>query len=164
MAERRIVRFPSSGKNSLSEWWKVKNPLSVAWNFKCIFLAKYAPSLALKRFLYRLTGMKVGKDVSVGAGAMFDFFFPEMIEIRDNSVIGYGSLILAHEFLVKEYRTGRVVIGKNVMIGANSTVLPGVVIGDKATVSAMSLVNSDVPEGAFFGGVPAILIAKKVKG
>ncbi|GBE54886.1 putative lipopolysaccharide biosynthesis O-acetyl transferase WbbJ [archaeon BMS3Bbin15] len=40
------------------------------------------------------------------------------------------------------------------MIRANSTVLPGVEIGDNSKISAMSLVNRDIPEGAFAGGVP----------
>ncbi|MEE9564563.1 MAG: acyltransferase [Candidatus Hydrothermarchaeaceae archaeon] len=99
--------------------------------------------------------MKVGKDVSVGLMAMFDIFFPELIEIGENSVIGYNATILAHEYLVEEWRSGKVKIGKNVMIGANSTVLAGVEIGDGAVVSAASLVNRDVASGAFVGGVPA---------
>ena len=50
------------------------------------------------------------------------------------------------------------VVGRDVLIGANCTILPGVVIGDGATVSAMSLVNKDVPPGAMVGGVPIRLI------
>jgi acetyltransferase-like isoleucine patch superfamily enzyme len=57
-----------------------------------------------------------------------------------------------------EWRRGPVVIGRDVTIGANCTVLPGVVIGAGATVSAMSLVNCDVPPGALVGGVPIRLI------
>jgi acetyltransferase-like isoleucine patch superfamily enzyme len=56
--------------------------------------------------------------------------------------------------LLNEWRRGPVVIGNNVTIGANCTILPGVVIGDGAVVSAMSLVNRDVPPGARVGGVP----------
>jgi acetyltransferase-like isoleucine patch superfamily enzyme len=48
-----------------------------------------------------------------------------------------------------------VVIGRDVVIGANCTILPGVVIGDGATVSAHSLVNHDVAPGSVVGGVPA---------
>jgi acetyltransferase-like isoleucine patch superfamily enzyme len=40
------------------------------------------------------------------------------------------------------------------MIGANCTILPGVVIGDGAIVGAMSLINRDVPAGASVGGTP----------
>jgi acetyltransferase-like isoleucine patch superfamily enzyme len=57
-----------------------------------------------------------------------------------------------------EWRRGPVVIERDVTIGANTTILPGVVIGAGATVSAMSLVNCDVPPGALVGGVPIRLI------
>jgi acetyltransferase-like isoleucine patch superfamily enzyme len=40
-------------------------------------------------------------------------------------------------------------------VGASCTILPGVVIGDGAVVSAHSLVNKDVPADAVVGGVPA---------
>jgi acetyltransferase-like isoleucine patch superfamily enzyme len=77
-----------------------------------------------------------------------------MIEIGRNTTIGYGATILAHEATQKEFRTGKVEIGEDVLIGANTTVLPGVKIGDNATISANSLINRDVKEGEFVGGVP----------
>ncbi|MCS7087780.1 MAG: hypothetical protein NZL91_03670 [Thermoflexales bacterium] len=49
-------------------------------------------------------------------------------------------------------------IRRGATIGANCTILPGVVIGEGAVVSAMSLVNRDVPAGAFVGGVPIRLL------
>lgn len=153
MRKLKVIRFSGKG-NSLLYWHRVKNPLVVTYNFILIYLAKYIPSLTIKRILYRMTGMKVGRDVSVGLGATFDIFFPELIEIGDNTIIGFNSTILAHEFLQNELRTGNVKIGKDVMIGANTTVLPGVRIGDSAKISAMSLVNRDVKRGDFVGGIP----------
>lgn len=152
---RRLSVHKVQGRNSMRSWYKIKNPLRVSLNFIVIYLCRFLPSLSLKNFLYRSIGMKVGKDVSVGLMVMFDIFFPELIEIGENSVIGYNATILAHEYLVEEWRSGKVKIGKNVMIGANSTVLAGVEIGDRAVVSAASLVNRDVVPGAFVGGVPA---------
>ncbi|MEM3555471.1 MAG: acyltransferase [Candidatus Micrarchaeia archaeon] len=152
---RKLTSFPSKRSNSLLGWYKVKNPLRVVFNFLLIYSARYLPSLSLKNFFYRLTGMKVGKDVAVGLGAVFDIFFPELIEIGDNCIIGYNATILAHEFLHKELRVGRVRIGKNVLIGANTTVLAGVTIGDNSKISACSLVNDDVPANSFYAGVPA---------
>jgi acetyltransferase-like isoleucine patch superfamily enzyme len=61
---------------------------------------------------------------------------------------------VTHEFLVKEWRRGPVKIGKNVTVGAMTLVLPGVEIGDGATVAAYSLVNSSVRSGSTVGGVP----------
>jgi acetyltransferase-like isoleucine patch superfamily enzyme len=156
---RTLESFRSKRRNSLLDWYRVKNPLRVVANFILIYSAKYVPSLTLKNFLYRLTGMKVGKDVAVGLGAVFDIFFPELIEIGDNCIIGYGVTVLAHEFLIKEWRTGSVKIGRNVLIGANTTVLAGVTIGDSSSVSACSLVNDSIPANSFYAGVPA----KKVK-
>ncbi len=49
-------------------------------------------------------------------------------------------------------------IGDQVMIGANTTVLPGVVIGDRAVIGAGTVVNRDVPPGAFVAGNPIRVI------
>lgn len=153
--KRKLKSFKVEGKNSLNFWWKFKNPLIVAFNFLIIWTCKYLPSLALKRFLLRLTGMKIGKEVAIGLGVNFDIFNPELITLEDNCLIGFNVTIITHEFLIKELRIGEVVIGKNVLIGANSTILPGIKIGDNAVVSACSFVNKDVRLGAFVGGVPA---------
>ncbi|HEV8358919.1 MAG TPA: acyltransferase, partial [Candidatus Thermoplasmatota archaeon] len=89
----------------------------------------------------------------VGLEATMDIFFPQLIEIGDDTIIGYNTTILCHEFLVAEWRTAPVRIGKRVTIGANCTILPGVTIADETVVSAHSLVNRDV--AGFVGGVPA---------
>ncbi|MGI6485533.1 MAG: acyltransferase [Thermoanaerobacterales bacterium] len=151
---RKVERHPVEGVNSLWFWHKTVSPVKVVINFLIIYIARYLPWLWLKNIFYRAVGMKVGKNVSVGLMVMFDIFFPELVEIGDNSILGYNTTILCHEYLVDEWRTGTVKIGKNVMIGANVTVLPGVEIGDGAVISACSLVNADVPKNSVVGGVP----------
>lgn len=159
---RRLTVHKTYEPNSLVKWYRAVNPLKVVFNYIVITLSRPCPSLALKRWLLRRTGMNVGKNVSVGLDVMFDIFWPELITLKDNCILGYNSTILCHEFLVEEYRTGPVEIGQNVMIGANSTVLAGVKIGKGATVSACSLVNRDVAEGVFVGGVPAKELKKQI--
>lgn len=152
---RNLSVHKTTTPNSLSKWYEIKNPVRVIFNFLVIYSCRYCPTLALKRGLLRLTGMKIGKDTNIALCVTFDVFFPELIEIGENCVIGYNATVLAHEFLIKEYRTGRVKIGNNVMVGANSTILAGVSIGNNATISAMSLVNRDVEKNSFVGGVPS---------
>lgn len=151
---RRLDVFKiSSTNNSLWNWHETVSPFRVAFNYFFMSLARISPSLRLKNCLYTAMGIKMGKHVSVGLEVNMDVFFPELIEIGDNSIIGFNSTILCHEFLVGEYRLGKVIIGKNVTIGANTTILPGVWIADGSVVSALSLVNNDV--SGFVGGVPA---------
>ena len=154
MAERRTQRHFVTGKNSLRFWPEIVHPIRVIFNFCVLYTARFSPSFRLKNLLYRMIGVKVGPNASLAPGVMLDMLFPEQIIIGDNVVIGLNTTVLAHEFLVKEWRIGKVVIEKDVTIGANCTILPGVIIGEGAVVSAMSLVNRDIPAYSFWGGVP----------
>jgi len=156
---RRTVRYPVSGSNSLWHVYKTVPFLKVIKNFLVIQLARYTPFLKVKNWLYRkLLKMKIGKHTSFALMVMVDIMFPEKIKVGKNSVIGYNTTILAHEYLIEEYRIGEIEIGDEVMIGANSTILPGVKIGDGAIVSACTLVHKDVPAGSFVGGNPMRVI------
>lgn len=159
---RNTTRYQVSGANSLWHVYKTVPFLKVVRNFIVIQLARYTPFLNMKNWMYRtLLKMNVGDQASFALMVMVDVMFPEKISVGKNTVIGYNTTILAHEYLIKEYRLGDVEIGDEVLIGANSTVLPGVVIGDGAIVSAGTLVNKDVPAGAFVGGNPMRIIYTK---
>jgi acetyltransferase-like isoleucine patch superfamily enzyme len=82
-------------------------------------------------------------------------FWPELITVGDDAIIGYDATILCHEFLREEYRTGAVVIREGAMIGAGAIILPGVEVGKNAQVAANSLVTEDVPPETTVTGVPA---------
>jgi maltose O-acetyltransferase len=57
-------------------------------------------------------------------------------------------------------RYKRVVIGQQVWIGANVTILPGVEIGDRAVIGAGAVVTKDIPPRSVAVGVPARIIKK----
>ncbi|TDL32551.1 acetyltransferase [Jeotgalibacillus sp. S-D1] len=159
---RRTERFYVNGANSLWHIYKTIPFWKVVRNFIVIQLARYTPFLGVKNWLYRtFLGVKVGDQTAFALMVMLDVMFPEKISVGRNSVIGYNTTILAHEYLIREYRLGKVEIGDEVMIGANSTILPGVKIGNGAIVSACTLVHKDVPAGAFVGGNPMQIIRLK---
>ncbi|AQY41732.1 DapH/DapD/GlmU-related protein [Bacillus thuringiensis] len=159
---RRTTRYPVSGGNSLWNVYKTVSFWKVMKNFIIIQIARYTPFLSVKNWLYRtFLRMKVGKKTSFALMVMPDIMFPEKITVGENSIIGYNTTLLAHEYLIREYRLGEIIIGNEVMIGANVTILPGVKIGDGATVSAGTLVHRDVPSGAFVGGNPMRIIYTK---
>ncbi|ELY57518.1 acyltransferase [Natronolimnohabitans innermongolicus] len=152
----RVRTHPTPGTgNSLAGWPRARHPLRVAVSYVLVWLIRISPSLRFKRFLLRRLGATVGPGVSWGLEATPDVFWPELITVEREAVIGYDATILCHEFLQDEYRTGEVVIGERAMIGAGAIVLPGVEIGAEARVAANSLVTRDVPPGTTVAGVPA---------
>jgi acetyltransferase-like isoleucine patch superfamily enzyme len=156
---RNTERHFVTGQNSLWHVYKTVPFWKVAKNFIVIQTARYTPFLPMKNWLYKtFLRMKVGEHSSFALMVMPDVMFPEKITVGRNSVIGYNTTILAHEYLIQEYRLGEVLIGDEVLIGANTTILPGVTIGNGAVVSAATLVNKDVPAGAFVGGNPMKII------
>ena len=105
--------------------------------------------------------MQVGPRVAWGLEATPDVFWPELLTVERDAIIGYDATILCHEFLQDECRTGPVRIGERAMIGAGAIVLPGVTIGADAKVAANSLVTRDVQPGTTVAGVPATALGEE---
>lgn len=100
----------------------------------------------------------VGKNVFINSGCRFQD--QGGITIGDRSLIGHNLVLctLNHDFNPdKRAKTipSPIIIGKNVWIGANVTVVPGITIGDNAIIAAGAVVTKDVPADTIVGGVPA---------
>ena len=169
LSDRTLRDHVGGAPNAHAGWYKARNhlngpilgPLRILLNYVVIYTCKHLPSLTLKRWIFRRLGMRLGRNVTIAAGVTLDWFFPELIEIGDNSIIGMDSMLLTHEFLHDRFRSGPVRIGANCLVGAQSTILAGVTIGDGTIISAMSLVHRGTPEGAFVGGVPIRMLRRK---
>lgn len=99
-----------------------------------------------------------GKYYNKGMNSTIDAL-SDLVEIGDGFLGAPGSIILAHDGSTVTYtgklRVEKTVIGKNVFLGANAVVLPGVKIGDNSIIGAGSVVTKDVPEGVVVVGNPA---------
>ncbi|MED1915729.1 acyltransferase [Bacillus thuringiensis] len=159
---RKTTRYPVNGVNPLWHMYQTVSFWKVMKNFIIIQLSRYTPIVSWKNWMYRtFLRMEVGQHSAVALMVMMDIMFPEKIKIGRNCVIGYNTTILAHEYLIDEYRLGEVIIEDAVLVGANTTILPGVTIGKGAIVAAGTVVHKDVPPGAFVGGNPMQLIRMK---
>ena len=68
----------------------------------------------------------------------------------------------SHAMDGKSYPTkGNTVIGNDVWIGYNATLMPGITIGDGAIIASNSTVTKDVTPYSIVGGNPAELIRKR---
>ena len=110
----------------------------------------------------RKKGVAVGRNLQINDGASVDCAHPHLLEIGDDVILAPGARIFVHDaaFVRRGEKPRRepVRVGNSVFIGANSVVLPGVQIGDRAVVAAGAVVARDVPDGAVVGGVPAKVI------
>ena len=133
----------------------------IANGFIC-HLCRGIPFIKMKNSLYRLIGVQIGKNVVIAAYVTIDPFFPQLITIDDNVIIGVGATILSHEYCQDGLRKGKVHIKQRALIGAGSLIRAGVTVGEHAIVAAKSFVNKDVPDYTMVGGVPAKII-KNIK-
>jgi acetyltransferase-like isoleucine patch superfamily enzyme len=89
------------------------------------------------------------------------------VSIGDRTLIGYRTQIISSNHSIPPIGQPfpisgdvhlPVVIGKDVWIGANCIITPGVTIGQGAVIAAGSVVTKDVAENSIVGGVPAKII------
>lgn len=88
---------------------------------------------------------------------------PWLITIGDNTHITSGCQFITHDggtLILRKHEpsleiTAPIKIGKNVYIGMNSMILPGVSIGDNVIVGAGSVVTKNLEPDAVYAGVPA---------
>ena len=153
--KRVVVPYKGKKLNAACDWRKLQGNLAMLLRAFLNEILRKAPPCSLKNSIYRLMGVKIGKDVLIGPDVSLDPLFPKLITIKDGAVLGWGCQILVHEFLIKELILGRVSIGKKAVVGAHSLIRAGVTIGDEAMVSMKSFVNKDVTNGEAVGGVPA---------
>ena len=88
------------------------------------------------------------------------------IKIGDNCVIASGVNIIdsnGHKTYSKDRTKGAdcsksVIIGNNVWIGLNATILKGTIIGDNSIISAGSVVKGIFPDNCIISGNPATIV------
>lgn len=107
--------------------------------------------------------IRIGKGVFINACCHFQDHGG--VTLGDGCQIGHNVVFatLDHGLAPEERHTtcpAPIVLGKNVWVGANATILRCVTIGDNAVVAAGAVVTKDIPADTVAGGVPARTIRK----
>lgn len=149
--------------NAARSWFRMRNPLRIFANLALMVALKYTPPIELKNHAYRLLlGMKIGKDVAISPDVIFDPMFPELIEIGDGCLLGWGARIFTHECWLDRVKIEPVRLGRKVFIGGFSVIRPGVTLSDGVFIASNSFVNKSIMKKGVYGGIPAKLIRKGV--
>ena len=110
-----------------------------------------------------------GKNITIGKNIFFNtgctFQDRGGIVIGDGTQIGQNVVLCTlNHGIAPEKRhityPSPIVLGKNVWIGANATVLPGVTVGENAIIAAGAVVTKNVPVNCIVAGVPAKVIKR----
>lgn len=181
--------FKDKNKNNLSckqAFLKVVNRF-INWflDFELMLLrwVGYIPFHSIRKFFYRLSGIKIGKGSAIHMWA--NFFQPKNISIGEDTIIGnnvfldgraslkigshtdIASSVMVYnsehninsmDFSAKEEK---VEIGDYCFIGPRAIILPGVKIGKGAVIGAGSVVTKDISDFSIVGGVPAEVIGER---
>lgn len=96
----------------------------------------------------------------VGEGTMIDMgaILGGRATVGKHSHIGAGAVLAG---VIEPASAKPVVVGDNVLVGANAVVIEGVQVGNNAVVAAGAVVIEDVPENAVVAGCPARVIKMK---
>ena len=112
-------------------------------------------------------GLKIGKDCFIGDETLIDLY--DNVVLEDQVTIAQRVTILTHinvgykdhplqRYFPKEVKG--VIFKEGCVIGAASTILPGITVGRQSFVAAGSVVTKNVPEKTLVAGVPAKIIRK----
>ncbi len=116
-------------------------------------VANVTPFDGARSALYRASGIRLGRDVFVGEGVLFDKLHPEYIEIGDRTAIGARTIITAHQIIPtptdlrklypEEYK--RTVVEHDVWIMPGVIITPGVTIGHHSVLATGAVIHKSVP-------------------
>jgi acetyltransferase-like isoleucine patch superfamily enzyme len=100
---------------------------------------------------------KIGDNVSIQT----DAYITAYSLIEDNVFIGPRVVTTNDKYMFYGAKLIGATIKKGARIGANSTILPGIVVGEGAVVGSGAVVTRDVPPGVTVVGNPARPLIKK---
>jgi len=114
-----------------------------------------------KRWLHLRHGIVIPDSTSISLSARFVQPCPDAIEIGEDSLIAFKTLLIADRDADGQVRKVRV--GDRCFLGGGSMILPGVTIGNECIVAAGAVVTGDVPDRSIVGGNPARIIRSDIE-
>ncbi len=130
------------------------------------------------QYVVIMKGATIGRDCNICSHTLIegDVILGSRVTVKSGVFIWNGTRIEDDVFIgpnatftndmyprSKQYpeKFASIVVRKGASIGANATILPGIVIGEGAMIGAGAVVTKDVPDHAVVVGNPAQIVSRK---
>jgi len=131
-------------------------------------LVEIGNNVIIDDFTYISTALKIDGNVHIAAGCQLiggrhaSITIGEFSTLAPNVVLAAGSddyiSGIASPLVPVEYKgrveIGHIQLGRHCIVGANSTVLPNVIMQDGAAIGAQSLAKNKLSGWTLYGGIP----------
>lgn len=126
-----------------------------------LYKCKIGKNCKIDAFVYVEEGVIIGDNCKIRPFV----FIPSGVTIDDDVFVGPNVSFTNDKYprIRGEWTLLRTRIKKGVAIGANSVILPGVMVGEDVLIGAGSVVTKDVPSRAIVTGNPARIISYREK-
>jgi galactoside O-acetyltransferase len=165
--ELELLKFKSLGENVLlSRNASIYSPEKI----------NISNNVRIDDFCIISGNINIGNYVHIAAGCYLfgehGIILEDFSAISSRSALYSGTDDYTGEFLsnpmcpilCRKITKGPIFLGKHVLIGTGTTILPGVYIGEGTSVGAMSLVNRSLKEWKIYKGIPAREYKERLRG
>ena len=123
-----------------------------------LFKCKVGKNCKIDSYVYIEEGVTIGDNCKIRPFV----FIPTGVTIEDNVFIGPNVTFTNDKVprAIGEWKLLPTTVQKGASIGANSVIIPGVIIGEGAMVGAGSVVTKNVPSNTIVTGNPARIIRR----
>ena len=155
------IHYDGKRLNAGMDWWRARNVIRIFYNGAIIELTRLLSHSFFKTLLLRLVGVKIGKDVHIGKGVVFDHIYCDSITVEDNVYIDDHSYIDGHEYTITQTVFGKTVIKKGAHLKHHSFARTGTTIGENSVLEPWSMAQRIIPDNEVWSGIPATFKKKK---
>ena len=155
------IHYDGKRLNAGDDWWRARNFFRIWYNGVLVEAARPLPHCWLKTLMYRMVGVKIGKNVKIAKNVIFDHLYGDLVSVGDNTVLDEGVYFDGHEYTITQTVFAKTNVGKNVRIKKNSFIRAGTQISDNVTIEEESFAERNLEANSVYAGNPAKLIKKK---
>jgi acetyltransferase-like isoleucine patch superfamily enzyme len=161
-----INKLKKCGKNVIiGKTVRIRYPelVSIGDNVIIDDFSYISTQLVISSYVHISSGCKIigGKDSKVSFQSFSTLSPNVVLAARSDDYISGIATPLVHEKYKGDFSKKNIKIGKHVIIGSNSVVLPGVVANEGSSLGALSLARKNLEPWQLYAGIPCRKIKKR---